>query len=210
MDKINNVDDFHKTVPFDPGYSPLSFSFMENIAYVTGDYNQLKAMHQKKFKLSQLEPAILDLISKNASFYLGCMLWGGFLSSRFKDAPKEISGNHTLKLSDEAKASLDCADEAKFSLQYIEFFDKDCKYYLKKPAKVSDFVKEILNNYIEFAQINDNFINVTKTSDIKLPKAFSHFDKLTSKQLDELREKIKEVIAAGKIEKLLDIGVYKV
>lgn len=204
------VENFDKTVPFDPGYSPLSFSFMENIAYVTGDYNQLKAIHQKKFKLSQLEPAIIDLINKNAAFYLGCMLWGGFLSSRFKDSPKEITGNHTLKLSDEAKKTLDCAEETKFSLQYIEFFDKDCKYYLKKPAKVSDFVKEILNNYNEFAQINNNFINVKMTSDIKLPKALAHFSKLTNEQLDELRTKIKEVIDSGKIEKLLDIGFYKI
>lgn len=209
MENTDNFNEFEKGVPFDPGYSPLSFSFIENIAYITGDYNQLKALHQKKFKLSQLEPSILDLINKSTAFYLGCMLWGGFLASRFKDSPKEIFGNHTLKLSDEAKKTLDCAEETKFTQQYIASFDKDCKYYLKKPAKISALVKEILENYNEFAKINNNFISVKKTSDIKLPKALAHFDKLSNAQLDTLREKIQEVIASGKIEGLLEIGFYK-
>lgn len=203
------MDNYEKTVPFDPGYSPLSFSFMENIAFMTRDYNNLKTMQQKKFKLSQLTPSILDLINKSTAFYLGCLLWGGFLHSRFKDEPKEISGNHTLKLSPEAAKDLDCAEETKFTLQYIEMFNKDCKYYLNKPAVIAPLIIEILNGYNEFAQINDNFLNVKKTNDIKLPKSLSHFDKLTNAQLDELHDKIKDVISLGKIEGLLEIGFYR-
>lgn len=207
---MKNIEEFKNGVSFDPGYSPLSFSFIENIVYITKDYNQLKAIHQKKFKLSQLEPKIIELIAKSTAFYLGCMLWGGFLSSRFKDSPKEILGNHTSKLSPEEAKNLDCAEETKFTLQYIDLFNKDCKYYLNKPAKVSDFIIEILKNYNEFAEINNNFINVKKTSDIKLPKALSHFDKLTDEKLDELRSKILTIIASGKVESLLDLGFYKV
>ena len=203
------MKNFETTVPFDPGYSPLSFSFIENISYITQEYNQIKAIHQKKFKLSQLEPKILELINKSTAFYLGCLLWGGFLHCRFKDSPKEISGNHTLKLDSEEAKNLDCAEETKFTLKYIESFDKDCKYFLKRGAKVSDLIIEILKNYNEFTELNNNFINVRKTSDIKIPKSFSHFDKLTNEQLDELHSKIIDVINSGKIEGLLDIGFYK-
>lgn len=207
---MKNIEEFKNGAPFDPGYSPLSFSFIENIAYITKDYNQLKTIHQKKFKLTQLEPKIIELITKCTAFYLGCMLWGGFLSCRFKDSPKEILGNHTSNLSPEEAKKLDCAEETKFTLQYIDLFNKDCKYYLNKPTKVSDFIIEILKNYNEFAEINNNFINVKKTSDIKLPKALSHFDKLTDEKLDELRSKILTIIASGKVESLLDLGFYKV
>lgn len=207
---MKKIEEFKDGVPFDPGYSPLSFSFIENIICTTSDYSNMRAMHQKKFKLSQLESKILDLINKNAAFYLGCMLWGGFLSCRFKDSPREILGNHTLKLTDEEKKTLDCAEETKFALNYLDVFDKDCKYFLNRPSKVPEFIREILSSYNEFAQINNNFIEVRKTSDIKLPKSFAHFDKLTNKQLDELRAKINEVINSKKIEGLLEVGFYKV
>ena len=199
---------FEASVPFDPGYSSLSFSFIENISFLTQDYSQSKTPHQKKFKLVQLEPKILELINKSAAFYLGCMLWGGTIKAYFKDSPKEITGNHTNKLDEEQKKELDCADEVKFMLEYINFFDRDCKYFLNKPAKISDSVIKILNGYVEFAQINNNFINITKTDEIKLPQSLSHFEKLTKEQLENLYDKIMEAINSGKIEKLLDIGFY--
>lgn len=203
------MNKFDKNVPFDPGYSKLSFSFLDHISYLTASYNQLKAVHQKKFQLSRLEPAIVDLINKSSAFYLGCMLWGGFLNSRFKNEPKEITGNNTIGLSENELQELDCASEAKFILQYIDVFDKDCKYFLKKPAKVQPFIKEILESYIEFANSNNSFINVKKTDDIKLPEALSHFKDLTTEQLDVLCEKIYSIIDSGKIENLFEIGFYK-
>lgn len=204
------MDNFEKGVPFDPGYSPLSFSFIENIAFITRDYNQMKVLHQKKFKLSQLMPNIMDLINKSAAFYLGCMLWGGFIRYKFKNNPKEITGNHTKKLSKEVAAELDCAEEPKFILTYIENLNKDCKYLLKKPANVPELIIGILNSYIEFAEVNNNFIDVDKTSDIKLPKALSHLENSDKTQLDNLYEKIMSAINARKIEQLLNLGFYPV
>lgn len=203
------MENFEKGVPFDPGYSPLSFSFIENIAFTTRDYNQMKIVHQKKFKLSQLMPVVLDLINKSAAFYLGCMLWGGFIKYKFKSDPKEITGNHTKKLTKEAAQQLDCAEEPKFILAYIENLDKDCKYFLKKPAGISPLIIEILNSYIEFAKINNNFLDADKTNDIKLPNVMSHFENLTESQLDDLYEKIKAAIDSGKIEQLLELGFVK-
>ncbi len=201
---------FDKNVPFDPGYSKISFSFMEQVSYVSAFYEQVKTPQQKKFQLTKLEPAILDLVNQSTAFYLGCMLWGGFIHQRFIEEPKEITGNHTQKLSKQEVEELDCGEEAKIILQYIENLNRDCKYYLKRPARVQNFVSEILNSYIEFAQINENFVNVSNTGDIKLPKTLEHFKNLDNKKLDELCEKIYTTIDSGKIEGLLEIGFYNI
>lgn len=200
----------HTTVPFDPGYSKISFSFMASINDLTQEFQHLKTMHQKKFKLSQLEPKIIDMIIKSTSFYLGCILWGGFLHSKYKNNPKEISGNYTLSLSTEEQKEVDCTKETRFTAEYIKLFNRDCKYYLNKTAKIPEIINEILTSYDEFAQLNKNFIGVRKTSDIKLPACIAHFEKLTDKQLDELYDKIQHVIATKKIEELLNIGFYNV
>lgn len=210
---MTNIRDFKKEfeneVPYDPGYSKISFSFIENIDYILTGYNELKVLHQKKFRLSQLEPTILELITKSTSFYLGCLLWGGFTHYRFKNDPKVYSGNNIVKLSEEAKKELDCATETKFTLEYIKLFDRDCKYLLKRSAKVPPFIIEILETYNEFAEINNNFINVVSTADIKIPKALEHFKNLSENQLDELCAKIYAAIESKKIENLLEIGFYK-
>lgn len=204
------MKNFDKAVPFDPGYSKISFSFSQHIAHLTSTYNQLRASHQKKFLLTQIESSILDLIEKSAAFYLGCMLWGAFIHYRFKHAPIIIVGNNTIGLSSQELKELDCAAEAKFILEYIQNFDRDCKYLLKRPCKVSPFIKEILTNYIEFAKLNNNFINIKKTDKIKLPQALSHFDDYKNDQLDSLCDKIYSIIDSGKIESLLEIGFYKI
>lgn len=203
------MNKFEKNVPFDPGFSPLSFSFIENIQVATQEYSKMSANHQKKFWLAKFEPTIVDFICKTSAFYLGCILWGGFIHCRFKDSPKEITGNNTDKLSEREKSELDCAVEVKAIIEYIKNFDRDCKYFLKRPAKIPPIINEILDNYIEFASLNNNFINVKNTSGIKLPEAVSHFNELNEKQLDELCEKINASIDSAKIETLLDIGFYR-
>lgn len=196
---------FEKEVPFDPGYSAISFSFIENIESVIQDYTKLKANHQKKFWLATSEPQIIDLITKSTAFYLGCLLWGSFIHNRFKDSPKPITGSNIPKMSEDEFKNFDCAYEVKAILEYIKILDRDCKYFLKRLAKIESSIAEILNNYVEFAQLNNNFRNVKTTADIKLPKFCDKFSKLTNEQLDNLCEKIYSVIAEKKIELLFDI-----
>lgn len=201
---------FDKTVPFDPGFSNLSFSFIENIKVANQEFAKIKVNHQKKFWLTKFEPVIVEFINKNAAFYLGCILWGAFIHCRFKNEPKEISGNTTKELNEQELQVLDCAQEAKFAIEYIKSFDRDCKYFLNRSAKIPQPVKEIFENYVEFVQINDNFKNTFKTSDVKLPKVVENFEKLTNEQLDELCKEIYSAIDSNKIEKLLKTCFYKV
>lgn len=202
-------EDFSKSVPFDPGYYKISFSFMEQILILTSTYNQLKVHHQKKFQLTRLEPYILELINKSTAFYLGCILWGGFIHFRFKNDPKEITGNNTQDLSEKELQKLDCGTEAKAILEYIKEHDRDCKYFLGRNAKIPNDIPEILNCYIEFAKTNENFIKTYNTKDIKIPDCIKHFGNLSQNELDELCEKINEAIDSNKIENLLELGFYK-
>lgn len=201
---------FDKSVPFDPGFSQISFSFIENIKSADEDFISLKANHQKKFWLTKFEPTLIEFINKSAAFYLGCILWGGFIHYRFKDDPKEISGNDTAGLGEKELEELDFSLEVRAILKYLQSFDRDCKYFLKKPSKVSPLIKEILESYIEFVSINDNFINIKRTDDVKIPQSIEHFKNLSTQQLDNLCEKIYSAIDSGKIENLLELGFYRI
>lgn len=198
---------FENGVPFDPGYSTIACSFIDNISCITSEFTQLKELHKKKFKLKLIEPSIIELINKCSAFYLGCILWGAYIHYRFKDSPKEILGNNTKDLTSEEIKELDCAEETKFMLEYITQLDRDCKYFLRKPASVPEFIITILKNYNEFAALNKNFIHVNKTDDIKIPADFKYFSDMTDKQLDDLCLKIFEIIESKNIEKILEIGL---
>jgi len=202
---------FETTVPFDPGYAPKAFSFIEQIKNIKDCYAQLTTNAQKKVWLPKAEPEIVKLIELNAAFHLGCILWGGFLANRFKDSPKEISGNTTLDLTEEEKKDLDCAADAKEALEYIKNFDRDCKYFLRRRMKIRPIIKEIYKNYVEFAELNDNFINLRTTADVKTPKVISHFKNLSNEQLDVLCESIYMIINTEELLfGLLDLEFYKV
>lgn len=204
------MKNFEKAVPFDPGFSKISFSFAGNIEVAIQEFNKLKSNAQKKFWLTRFEPAIIEFIDKNTAFYLGCILWGGFIHYRFKDSPKEISGNNTANLTEKELKELDCAKEVKATLDYIRTFDRDCKYFLKRSAKIEPIIIEILENYIKFVEENDNFKNTYNTKDVKIPPVIEHFKNLTIEQLDNLCEKIYAIIESNKIENLLEIGFYKI
>lgn len=204
------MKNFDKTVPFDPGYSQMSFSFVGNIDFAIDEYKKLKAPNQKKFWLMKNESLLVDFINKSTAFYLGCLLWGAFLHYRFKDSPKEIEGNHSLKLSAEEQKELNCCEEVNAILDYVNSLHRDCKYFLKRPAKIDNFILKILENYIEFAQLNENFVNTKTTDDIKLPKDLAHFDKLSNGQLDSLCEKIYSIIESKQIVSLLDLKFYEI
>lgn len=108
-------------------------------------------------------------------------------------------------MSEQDIKEFDCAYEAKAILEYISSFDRDCRYFLKRPSKLSSKVRKILENYIQFAEINNNFIGMKKTDEIKMVKDFDYLEKLSDIQLDELCENIYACIDSANIAGLLDL-----
>ena len=201
------MENFKDKVPFDPGYSAIYVPIIGDIEAFAQEYSKLKAAHQKKFWLVKFEPQILNLIEKNSAFYLGCMLWGGFLHFRYPN--KEITGNATSNISKEERERFDCAEEVKIVLNFIKNLDRDFVYLVKRHSKVSKFTREILENYVEFAQINKNFVDTKNTNEIKIPEVVEHFKDLSPEKLDELYSNIKNAINTSNSKALLDIGFYK-
>jgi len=203
---VKSMKKFENSVPFDPGFSTISFSFIGNIEPILAEYSKLKANHQKKFWLVKNEATIVDFISNSAAFYLGCMLWGAFIHYRFKNSPKLIDGNNTLNLREEDLKDFDCAYEAKVMLEYIKTFNRDCKYFMDRPSKVAENLNEILDDYIDFAKINNNFIGIKRTDEIKIPVKFQKIEKLSDVKLNKLCEEIYTCINSVKISDLLKIS----
>lgn len=201
------METFKDKVPFDPGYSAIYVPIIGDIEAFAQEYSKLKASHQKKFWLVKFEPQVTNLIEKNSAFYLGCMLWGGFLHFRFPN--KEITGNSTSNISEAERSKFDCAEEVKIVLNFIKNLDRDFVYLLKRHSKVSKFTREILENYVEFAKENKNFIDTKNTNDIKIPELVEHFKDLSPDKLDELYVKIKNAINTSDSNALLNIGFYK-
>lgn len=205
--------DFQNGVPFDPGYSPFSCSFIYNIEPIIEEISKYKAVNQKKFKMTTFEPVIYGLINRCSAFYLGCLLWGAFLSSKYKDDPKIIINNPVLAgdisgSSDFADETLNFGHEAIYMINFIKLWDKNYKHFLKKPFKVADQIIKILESYNEFVLLNNNFMDMRYTSDIKLSPSFDHFKELNQKQLDKLCDLIFDVINKKNIEELLKTGFY--
>lgn len=196
------------TTVFDPGYSKFSVSIPEEIPLYINEIKNLKAMHTKKFEFTKLESYLSTTISQIAGIYLGCILWGGYIHCYF-DKDTKIEGNPADKLNEEEKAALNYAQEPEALLKLIAEFDRDCKYFLKKPFRLQKNVVEIIEAYKEFAEKNDSFKSVSVTGQVQLPQWIAHFADLSAEQLEKLHDKIKSIIEGDSIDPILEIGFYK-
>ena len=163
-------------VLFDPGFAPLVDDFYQSMGIVQQIMSSVPSMHQKKFKYKMLQSDILKLVKNNVAFYLGCMLWAYYLTENFKNDPKELEGNTFSELSEEEKNEYDFFGEIDFITDYFEQYKKDTKYYLGKEQSLPQEWLSILSTYREFLEINNSFLNVKLTSDIKVPAAIGMRD----------------------------------
>jgi len=199
------MPNFEKSVPFDPGYAQYVIDISENAEAVSFEISRYKSLHQKKFRFSRFEPALLSIIKNNAGFYSGCMLWGAYIHYRFKDNPKEITGNSYVDLDEEQIININFTQNIDFMINYLPKFDKDCKYFLGKPSRVDESLMKIFENYREFVLLNNGFLRTRNTDDIKIPESLNYLKKMSPEELDSMYEKIEAVIQNGKLEDLLEM-----
>ena len=188
---------------FDPGFAPYVEHFSQNIQICTQIFSSMSSVHQKKFKYKVLYPQIISLIKNNVAFYYGCLLWAFVLMNENKENPLEIEGNSFLNMTDEDISKYDFLEEINFIIDYLPILDKDSKYYLGKSSNLPLFWKQILLLYKEFLELNNGFVKVSRTSDIKLPDAF-----LDIKYSETIKQKVEDSIRIGSIETLLDYNIF--
>lgn len=183
-------------VLFDPGYSASVARVSGNIEYMYSAFQAIPSMKQKKFQFQMLHQKFLKAVDLNVAFYLGCMLWGVYISSQ-KD--KTIINNPCAgqKFDDEAFLDID------FLLDFVKIgLNRDFKYYLNKEYPLNPLYIKILETYRDFLEKNDGFVNINNTSDIKLPSSLKTPD---SKGLEEIFETIKTAVKEDNLEILFKI-----
>lgn len=196
---MENKDEKLNTVSFDPGFAPFVLVFSITYEYMQTEIRKYKNATQRKMKYKAFEPAIFRLCDNLISFYLGCMLYGGYLKNKFKNAVT-IEGNDFLG------ADINECKNGDVMIEVLSL-EKFIKGNVKNPfatRKINPKYETIIDAYKEFLEINNYFTNVKTTTDIMLPKAFYFVDKFSDSKIDEIYKTIHDAIAAKKIEKLLN------
>ncbi len=162
------------TVKFDPGFAQFVEHFSCNIETFSQILGATQSLHQKKFKYRTFYPQIMNLIKNNVAFYYGCLIWAFVLVKENENESLEIEGNSFLNLTQEEISNYDFNEEVQFLINYLTIVDKDSKYYLGKQTQIPEFWTQILTLYKEFLALNQGFVAVRKTNDIKLPEIFNN------------------------------------
>ncbi len=184
------------SVLFDPGYAQHTTILSINTEYAYATINQFKNLGQRKMKFKMLYPQITKMVDNNVGFCLGSLLWASYIKSL---GDIQIDGNPCIGGEyDEAEA----VEEADYSIEFFNQLKKDVKYYLGTDYQINPLHVKILELYKEFLTLNEGFINTKTTNDVKLPKSFRTPSK---NELEEIHEKIQEVIKTGALLDLTEV-----
>jgi hypothetical protein len=180
---------------FDPGYSQHLVSLIFSLEDMYEDIAKFKNLGQKKFRFKQYYSGIIKLLRQNTAFYLGCLLWAVYLVNQEEG---NIINNYCLgKDYDEEKSLI----ELDFLIKFTKTFNKDTKYYMNTDFKFPEEDSTMLEIYREFAVMNEGFVNIKKTTDLKLPKQI----KTPSKEdLNTIKTTIDKVITTGDFDLLFE------
>ena len=195
---VDNKEEIRKNensgFPFDPGFVVHLSAFVPNIESVYELLNSYRNFNQKKLQFRMYYPKIQSLLKNYVSFYLGCILWAVYLK-QFKNSDilnnlcfgGEYSDDETLQ-------------EVDFVKNYIEQLKKDAKYYVGQNFIPDERYSRIIDTYREFLKLNEGFVKLQKTDDIKLPENIKPIE-----NLEFVREKIDSVVSSGNLYELLEL-----
>lgn len=190
IDTIDNVQ-------FDPGFIQHMSAFEPNIEYVYSSLNSCRNFNQKKMQFKMFYPKIQSLLKNYLGFYLGCILWAVYIKSL---GEKTITGNLCYGGEFSENGTL---EEVDFIKAYIEQLKKDAKYYLNQDFSIDEESLKVLDAYREFLKVNEGFVKVQTTTDVKLPESLKT---PSADDLQEILEEIEKVIENGKLHELFTLA----
>ena len=189
--------DTKDNVQFDPGFIQHMSAFEPNIQYVYNSLNSCRNFNQKKMQFKMFYPKIQSLLKNYLGFYLGCILWAVYIKSL---GEKPIAGNLCYGGDFSETETL---EEVDFIKSYIEQLKKDAKYYLGQNFSIDEESIKVLDAYREFLKLNEGFVKVQTTADVKLPTSLKSVDKAG---LKEIFVGIEQVIENGKLHELFALS----
>lgn len=193
IDTIDTKDN----VQFDPGFIQHMSAFEPNIQYVYNSLNSCRNFNQKKMQFKMFYPKIQSLLKNYLGFYLGCILWAVYIKSL---GEKPIAGNLCYGGDFSETETL---EEVDFIKSYIEQLKKDAKYYLGQNFSIDEESIKVLDAYREFLKLNEGFVKVQTTADVKLPASLKSVDEA---DLKEILAGIEQVIENGKLHELFALS----
>lgn len=193
IDTIDTKDN----VQFDPGFIQHMSAFEPNIQYVYNSLNSCRNFNQKKMQFKMFYPKIQSLLKNYLGFYLGCILWAVYIKSL---GEKPIAGNLCYGGDFSETETL---EEVDFIKSYIEQLKKDAKYYLGQNFSIDEESIKVLDAYREFLKLNEGFVKVQTTADVKLPASLKSVDEIG---LKEILAGIEQVIENGKLHELFALS----
>lgn len=189
--------DTKDNVQFDPGFIQHMSAFEPNIQYVYNSLNSCRNFNQKKMQFKMFYPKIQSLLKNYLGFYLGCILWAVYIKSL---GEKPIAGNLCYGGDFSETETL---EEVDFIKSYIEQLKKDAKYYLGQNFSIDEESIKVLDAYREFLKLNEGFVKVQTTADVKLPASLKSVDEAG---LKEILVGIEKVIENGKLHELFALS----
>lgn len=189
--------DTKDNVQFDPGFIQHMSAFEPNIQYVYNSLNSCRNFNQKKMQFKMFYPKIQSLLKNYLGFYLGCILWAVYIKSL---GEKPIAGNLCYGGDFSETETL---EEVDFIKSYIEQLKKDAKYYLGQNFSIDEESIKVLDAYREFLKLNEGFVKVQTTANVKLPASLKSVDEAG---LKEIFVGIEQVIENGKLHELFALS----
>lgn len=189
--------DTKDNVQFDPGFIQHMSAFEPNIQYVYNSLNSCRNFNQKKMQFKMFYPKIQSLLKNYLGFYLGCILWAVYIKNL---GEKPIAGNLCYGGDFSETETL---EEVDFIKSYIEQLKKDAKYYLGQNFSIDEESIKVLDAYREFLKLNEGFVKVQTTADVKLPTSLKSVDEAG---LKEILVGIEQVIENGKLHELFALS----
>lgn len=181
-----------KGLEFDPGFAPYIMAFSGSLEVIYYEINKFKNFSQKKMKFMQYHKKILEIFNNNLGFYVGCLMWAGYLKTQ---PEQNILSNPCLGTEYNEDDNI---REVVFMQEFIELFKKDMKYFLGQDFKFEPQVMKLLETYKEFLTLNKGFVETKLTSDVVLPS------NLKIKGANSFKQKIDTVLDTKDLSKLLE------
>lgn len=187
-------------IPFDPGLGQFALVFSTSYLYMDAQVRKFKSASQRKMKYKAYEPSIMKLCDNLISFYFCGMLYGAYIKNKYENSPKEIEGNAFLGVDIQECINGDVTLEVKTLEKFIKNNDKS----MFATQKINPKYHFIIDNYVEFLEINNYFTDVKTTADLKVPSGLAYINDFSAKELDELWQHIEACINSKKNEKIFE------
>jgi len=191
---------FENEIPFDPGYNKNLIIFAQALEEGSYEVVRAKNANQKKFKMRIYMPKFNKALKSTLGFWKGCILWAIFIKYKFPN--KDITGNNFLNIKKEDINEYFYEQEFDAVREYIQNYPKMSKMYLGKEISYPSEYLDIIEDYREFLKLNDNFLEVRKTSDLKLNKKYEK--EYTIDELNQIGQKIENAIQNGDLSLFLE------